>query len=134
MRHLVANKIKCLTCGDIIESLHRHDFKLCSCQKVGVDGGLEYSRLMGNPFDYWNLSTYSNEPFAIVRHHAYRTGYGKPNNPDYGTFRKTLLKDMTNDHLEASLVYPGVTKGGFHWQLLLEEKLFRLENEILISE
>lgn len=36
------NKIKCKKCGDIIESKYIHDFKMCKCNSVGVDGGHEY--------------------------------------------------------------------------------------------
>ena len=45
-------KIKCLKCGDIIESVHRHDFKWCSCQSVAVDGGKDYTRIVGDLSSY----------------------------------------------------------------------------------
>lgn len=41
---ILTNKIKCLKCGDIIESIHVHDFNYCSCGRVAVDGGREYLR------------------------------------------------------------------------------------------
>lgn len=41
-------KIKCLKCGDVIESMHRHDFKRCSCGNIFVDGGEDYFRFGGN--------------------------------------------------------------------------------------
>jgi len=43
MKKLKVNKIKCLSCGDIIESKSVHDYKECKCGKVAVDGGLEYA-------------------------------------------------------------------------------------------
>lgn len=45
MKKLKVNKIKCLNCGDIIESKSRHDFVKCSCGSCFVDGGLYYSRM-----------------------------------------------------------------------------------------
>lgn len=42
MRTIKRNVIQCLKCGDIIESLHVHDFKTCSCGAVSVDGGKNY--------------------------------------------------------------------------------------------
>lgn len=42
------NAIKCLNCGDVIESEYRHDFKFCSCKSVFVDGGHSYIRVGGN--------------------------------------------------------------------------------------
>jgi tRNA(Ile2) C34 agmatinyltransferase TiaS len=39
---ILVNKIKCNKCGEIIESVHRHDFKFCKCGSVAVDGGKDY--------------------------------------------------------------------------------------------
>lgn len=49
---LLKNAIKCLKCGDEIESKHTHDFVMCSCGACFVDGGLDYSRGGGNTEDY----------------------------------------------------------------------------------
>lgn len=38
------NRIQCKRCGDIIESVYRHDFKWCSCRSCAVDGGKDYLR------------------------------------------------------------------------------------------
>lgn len=43
MRKLTRNAIKCKRCGDVVESKARHDFKVCSCGCVFVDGGLGYT-------------------------------------------------------------------------------------------
>ena len=42
------NRIKCLKCGDVIESTFRHDFRTCSCEACFVDGGHDYQRFGGN--------------------------------------------------------------------------------------
>lgn len=36
--------MKCLRCGDIIESKTRHDFVSCSCGAIFTDGGHDYIR------------------------------------------------------------------------------------------
>jgi len=36
------NMIRCLSCGDMIESTHVHDYKVCRCGSVAVDGGRDY--------------------------------------------------------------------------------------------
>ena len=41
---VVRNRAQCRKCGDIIESLHGHDFKWCSCGSIAVDGGHRYLR------------------------------------------------------------------------------------------
>lgn len=55
MNKIIVNKIKCKKCGDIIESIHRHDFKFCKCGAVAVDGGKDYLRRLGNEDDYEEL-------------------------------------------------------------------------------
>lgn len=45
---IIRNAVKCLTCGDVIESKHRHDFVKCSCGGIAVDGGHDYLRLVGD--------------------------------------------------------------------------------------
>jgi hypothetical protein len=41
---ILSNQAKCLLCGDVIHSAHRHDFRTCSCRNVSVDGGMDYIR------------------------------------------------------------------------------------------
>lgn len=62
MQKIISNKIKCKKCGDIIESKHVHDFKMCKCGAVGVDGGHDYLRRLGNLDDWEGLSEVAEEP------------------------------------------------------------------------
>jgi hypothetical protein len=42
------NKIKCLECGTILESKHRHDWVTCGCpNQTFIDGGNDYLRYGG---------------------------------------------------------------------------------------
>jgi hypothetical protein len=56
MKKIIVNKIKCNKCGDIIESTHRHDFKICRCGAVVVDGDHDYLRRCGDLDSYEDLS------------------------------------------------------------------------------
>lgn len=49
---LLRNAIRCKKCGDTIESKSVHHFVQCTCKSVGVDGGLEYNRIMGDQTEY----------------------------------------------------------------------------------
>lgn len=62
MQKIISNKIKCKKCGDVIESKHVHDFKLCKCGACAVDGGHEYLRRQGNPDNWEELSETTEEP------------------------------------------------------------------------
>lgn len=59
MKKILANKVQCKKCGDIIESKTRHDFKWCKCKSVAVDGGHDYLRRVGNREDWEDLSEVS---------------------------------------------------------------------------
>lgn len=58
MDKIIANKIQCKHCGNIIESESVHDFKFCSCGKVAVDGGHDYLRRLGYEEDWVELSQF----------------------------------------------------------------------------
>lgn len=45
---IVHNRIRCLKCGDVIESETVHDYRTCSCGACAVDGGKCYLRRSGN--------------------------------------------------------------------------------------
>lgn len=53
---IIKNAIKCLKCGDEIESKHRHDFRRCSCGACGVDGGYDYLRRIGDMNNWKSIS------------------------------------------------------------------------------
>ena len=60
MKKIIRNIIKCNTCGDVIESTYRHDFKSCSCGRVAVDGGHDYLRrgFIESQNDFTDLSEF----------------------------------------------------------------------------
>lgn len=60
-KKLIHNRIKCLKCGDIIESTHRHDWVQCSCGACFVDGGHDYMRIGGNIEDWEDMSEWETE-------------------------------------------------------------------------
>lgn len=51
LKILLASKVKCKKCGDVIESRTVHDFNTCKCGKTFIDGGFDYQRLGGEPED-----------------------------------------------------------------------------------
>jgi hypothetical protein len=49
------NKAKCLSCQDIIESQHRHDYISCFCGAISIDGGNEYWKQSGIEEDFQRI-------------------------------------------------------------------------------
>jgi len=56
MPKIIHNRVKCVKCGDIIESKTRHDFVECSCRSIFVDGGKDYLRRGGHLENIIDLS------------------------------------------------------------------------------
>lgn len=44
------NRIQCLHCGDIVESLSGHHFAQCMCGASAADGGKNYLRRVLTPY------------------------------------------------------------------------------------
>jgi len=78
-RKLIYNAIKCLNCGEILVSYHRHDYKTCSCEnETMIDGGLDYSRYGGKDLTLIETNyLYDDVSFEVIREHIYRGGRGK---------------------------------------------------------
>lgn len=124
--------------GTDLISTHQHEMithKDKNGKSYMIDGGQQgyYYRCSTNG-DEQITKLFLGDFFELVRRKVFRTGFGKPESDNYGIWRITTLKNMTDEHLQASLDYSGVTKGGVHWQLLLEEKLYRAEQEIYIPD
>ena len=60
---IIHNRIRCKTCGEVIESKSQHDWVCCRCFNESggtkgcfVDGGTSYMRWGGEPDTYEDLS------------------------------------------------------------------------------
>ena len=54
----IRHAIQCKKCLDTIVSESEHDFKMCSCGAVGVDGGLGPNRILGSVEDIADRRVY----------------------------------------------------------------------------
>ncbi|HRZ18529.1 MAG TPA: hypothetical protein P5136_00490 [Methanofastidiosum sp.] len=53
-------KVKCLSCGEVLESKTRHDFRQCGCENhTFVDGGNDYMRVGG--IDVSKIATWNEK-------------------------------------------------------------------------
>lgn len=60
VKKILKNRVQCLKCNDIIESVHVHDFKVCSCKSIHVDGGREYLKRGGDPSLMKDMSVFDD--------------------------------------------------------------------------
>lgn len=59
---ILRNAARCNACQDVIESRHRHDFRVCKCGATMVDGGLSYIRRGCGPSGLTDLCEYEVTP------------------------------------------------------------------------
>lgn len=63
---LTRNIVKCLVCGDVIESRSNYDHKHCSCGRLSVDGGTVAPRIIGEEKDYEVMYEYATQDIEII--------------------------------------------------------------------
>lgn len=51
MATLLRSQIECGECGELIASIHRHDFRTCGCGATSIDGGRDYLRVLAKDLD-----------------------------------------------------------------------------------
>jgi hypothetical protein len=106
MRKIIYNGLQTPD-GTIIESTHRHDYMSYedkNGKRYVIDGGLDYVRYSNNG-DEKLITKYADQPHEEIREYAFRAGYGKPGNPDYGTYRVVRIADMDADYLDSAIDY-----------------------------
>ena len=49
-------QVMCAKCLDVIQSVHRQDFKRCNCGAIAIDGGSDYTKCIGRPENFvWDF-------------------------------------------------------------------------------
>jgi hypothetical protein len=66
-KKITHNRAKCKLCGDIIESVSRHDFKFCTCKSIAVDGGKDYLKRWGDFANWEEMSEFAAGPLEGVK-------------------------------------------------------------------
>jgi hypothetical protein len=67
---IIRNAMKCLTCDEVIESKHVHDYVRCSCGALAVDGGREYLRRSYGPTARWEDLSEVEERGSFETNHS----------------------------------------------------------------
>lgn len=58
------NRAKCKLCEDIIESMYTHDYQMCKCGEIAVDGGKDYHRVLAK--DWANFLRIDDDGNVII--------------------------------------------------------------------
>jgi len=128
-RRLIVNKAICNICKDEIKSRHRHDFVVCTCGEISVDGGVDYARRVGNK--YTETSLYSDAPHIKLRESIERGGRGIDGKQP---LKYVLLKDLNDNWLENLIEYEEKNRpNNGYLPFYKAEKKYRKDNNIIIE-
>lgn len=127
---LIRNAIRCPD-GTVIESRHRHDFqphKQEDGREYSVDGGLCYQHISFSDLEFENLALYEGDP-----HEKIRGGFSWCSVLDENSNRRpqpvfTLLKDLTDDHLDNLIEFTKEDYPKHIHNVFLAEKEWRSDN------
>jgi hypothetical protein len=89
--------------GNLLPSMHRHDYRTAYIddEMFMIDGGLDYFRSTFN-FNTKVVEIHENDDILVVREVVGRSGKGKDGG---GVFRACMLKDMSDEWVEASIAF-----------------------------
>lgn len=121
MKILVHNSALCLLCDDLIVSKHGHDFVMCSCNSIGVDGGMNYERRIGEAYNMINLSVYSDKFEDFREYLRWGRNYDK-NMKRLPATEWIPIKELDTDHIQA-ILDGGYAAGNPFFKNLFEEEL-----------
>ena len=86
-------KIKCLICGDIIESESVHDLVSCKCENCYIDGGNEYLHFGGKDFSKILIIFDDGTEVLASDEENYKRKYEEWENDKYRNLRKSSLNE-----------------------------------------
>lgn len=131
-RRIVLNRIQTPD-GTILTSRNVHDYVTHVDKITGeeymVDGGHEYLRRNVNKIEATDMTLYDDSPFEIIRENYDWGTYGKDGKQ---ALKFVKLSEMSDSHINALLGKKYVK--GFVRELIEKESLYRIENNITITE
>lgn len=103
-KQLIHNSVTCLQCGEVLVSMHVHDYNMCSCSNgTSVDGGLEYGRYGGKDLALVQTNyLYDDAPHEQIREVVSRGSRGKSGREE---LKYILLKNIDDEYLQAIIDY-----------------------------
>lgn len=100
---ILRNSILCLHCDTEVISRHGHDMNSCECGLVFADGGSNYLRRCGEPYDYIETSIMDNGEHETRRQFIHwGVNYDKDMNRLSSTIFKPIM-ELESDHIQAIL-------------------------------
>lgn len=131
---IILNRIQCKSCGEVLTSYNRHDYKTCGCEnETMVDGGNDYQRYGGKDLSLVDSSStiYLSEDHMMNRSAAHWGNRGKDGK---SSLSYKSIADMSNDHIINILLDMGRRIAPWMERIMDDEMLHRIKNNIVIND
>ena len=131
---IILNRIQCKSCGEVLTSYNRHDYKTCGCEnETMVDGGTDYQRYGGKDLSLVDSSStiYLSDDHMMNRSAAHWGNRGKDGK---SSLSYKSIADMSNDHIINILLDMGGRIAPWMERIMDDEMLHRITNNIVIND
>ena len=131
---IILNRIQCKSCGEVLTSYNRHDYKTCGCEnETMVDGGTDYQRYGGKDLSLVDSSStiYLSDDHMMNRSAAHWGNRGKDGK---SSLSYKSIADMSNDHIINILLDMGGKIAPWMERIMDDEMLHRITNNIVIND
>lgn len=134
LEQIILNRVQCKSCGEVLTSYYRHDYKTCGCEnETMVDGGNEYQRYGGKDLDLVDRSStvYLSDDHEMNRSAAHWGNRGKDGR---SALSYKSVSEMSDNHLAniikdmSGRIAPWIEK------IINEERMYRIHNKITIDD
>ena len=133
-KQIILNRVQCKSCGDVLTSYNRHDYKTCGCEnETMVDGGTDYQRYGGKDLSLVDSSStiYLSDNHEMNRSAAHWGNRGKDGK---SSLSYKSVADMSNDHIINILLDMGGRIAPWMERIMDDEMLHRIKNNIVIND
>ena len=131
---IILNRVQCKSCGEVLTSYNRHDYKTCGCtNETMVDGGTDYQRYGGLNLDLVDTSStiYLSDDHAMNRSAAHWGNRGKDGR---SPLSYKSIADMSNIHIDNIIKDMGGKIIPWMEEIMVTEQLYRFTNKITIDD
>jgi hypothetical protein len=133
-KQIILNRVQCKSCGDVLTSYNRHDYKTCGCEnETMIDGGTAYQRYGGKDLSLVDSSStiYLSDDHMMNRSAAHWGGRGKDGR-DPLSYKS--IADMSNDHIANIIKDMSGKIAQWMENIIREELTYRIINNITIDD
>lgn len=131
---IILNRVQCKSCGEVLTSYNRHDYKTCGCEnETMIDGGTDYQRYGGKDLSLVDSSStiYLSDDHMMNRSAAHWGNRGKDGR---SPLSYKSVEEMSNEHIINILLDMGGKIAPWMERIMDDEILYRIKNKITIDD